>query len=253
MIDNLPLVSIITPLYCCEKYIAETIMSVQNQSYTNYEHIVVDDCSTDNSYAIVNELSKNDSRIKLLKNEKNSRVAYTRNRALDVANGDYILFLDSDDILVPQALEILINLIRSNNYSIVTGPYQKMSEDGSKLYGVIIPPECVDYKDMLKTCTMPFMTTMIRRDVVGNHRLKNIHHEDYFFWLNILSEGHKCYGFQDFQLGYYRLTANSLSRNKFKTFKYQWNIYKNELKFGNIKSLYYFMFYATKGLIKYFK
>lgn len=248
-----PLVSIITPLFKSEKYIAETIISVQSQTFTDYEHIIVDDCSPDNSYNVALSYAEQDPHIILMKNEHNMRVAYTRNRALDVARGKYILFLDSDDILTDDALDSLVKMIRTGGYSIVTGPYQKMSEDGSRFFGTIYPPKCVDFSDMLKTCTMPFMTTMLSRDIIGEHRLKNVHHEDYLFWLGILEKGHKCYGYRSKALGYYRLTPNSLSRNKLKTFQYQWNIYVNELHLGYIKSLYYFFHYTVKGIIKYIK
>lgn len=253
MINQKPKISVITPLYNSAQFISKTIESVQSQTYRNYEHIIIDDCSSDDSYAIAEQKSFEDKRIVLLKNEVNSRVSLTRNRGIDIATGDYIMFLDSDDILVYDAMEILINLMLSSEALIYTAPYQKMSEDGSKLLGVITPPKCVLYKDMLKTCTMPFMTTIISRCIVGDHRLKNVHHEDYLFWLEILKEGYCCYGYCEKPLGFYRLTSNSLSRNKLNTIKYQWNIYRNELNFDVIRSFYYFTFYAFNGLAKHWK
>lgn len=252
--DN-PFVSIITPLYCAEKFIGTTIKSVQKQTYRFYEHIIIDDCSVDQSYEIAKSFAEKDEKIKLLRNQQNCRVAHTRNRGIDLAVGKYILFLDSDDILAEDALEILVKCFKENSKALIyTAPYQKMSEDGRKFLGVIKPPECVCYKDMLKTCTMPFMTTMIRRDIVGEHRLKNVHHEDYLFWLEVLKEGnYSCYGYCKKALGYYRLTPNSLSRNKLKTFRYQWNIYRNEIRLDYFNCCYYFIFYALNGLSKYIK
>lgn len=250
-----PRISIITPLYNSEKYVGATIESVQNQTYRNYEHIIIDDCSSDNSYSIAKSKADNDNQIILLRNSENLRVAFTRNHGIDTATGDYILFLDSDDILTNDALEVLVNCFTQNSEAVIyTAPYQKMSEDGSKMFGIIAPPDYVSYKEMLKTCTMPFMTTIILRDIVKEHRLKNVHHEDYLFWLEILHDGkYKCFGYRDKPLGCYRLTANSLSRNKFKTFRYQWNIYRNEIKLGFFKSTYYFVFYVFNGLIKFLK
>lgn len=251
----LPKISIITPLYNVENCIGDTIESVQRQTYKNYEHIIIDDCSPDNSYQVAKSYEDKDSKIVLLKNDKNSRVAFTRNRGLDIACGDYILFLDSDDILMEDALKILVKCFEQNPKALIyTAPYQKISEDGSKKYGIITPPATTNYKAMLKTCTMPFMTSIIRRDIVGDLRLKNVHHEDYLFWLQALNSGkYTCYGYREKPLGYYRLTSNSLSRNKFKTFRYQWNIYRNELKLGLFKSCYYFCFYAVHGVIKLLK
>lgn len=250
-----PKVSIITPLYRAENFIKATIESVQRQTYRNYEHIIVDDCSPDNSYAVAKLLANKDSRIILMRNEQNTRVAFTRNRGIDVASGDYILFLDSDDILTDDALEILIDCFNKKpEAKLYTAPYQKMSEDGSKIFGIIIPPETTNYKGMLKTCTMPFMTSIVRRDVIDNYRLKNVHHEDYLFWLEVLRSGdYTCYGYREKPLGYYRLTSNSLSRNKLKTFRYQWNIYRNELKLNFFQSVYNFTFYAINGIIKLLK
>lgn len=253
--NNQPKISIITPLFRSENFIAATIESVQQQTYRNYEHIIIDDCSPDDSYNIALRYSEVDSQIKLLRNERNLRVALTRNRGLDIASGDYVLFLDSDDVLSEDALEILVDCFNKNpDAKLYTAPYQKMSEDGTKLFGIITPPETTNYKRMLRTCTMPFMTSIVRRDVVDNYRLKNVHHEDYLFWLEVLRSGdYTCYGYRDKPLGYYRLTSNSLSRNKFKTFRYQWNIYRKELKFNFFKSVYNFVFYAVYGVIKLLK
>lgn len=249
-----PKISVITPLYNCEKFIAQTIESVQCQTYDNYEHIIIDDCSSDDSYAVAAQKASADSRIILLRNDTNLRVAYTRNRGLDIATGDYVWFLDSDDKLMPDAFEILINRMLSTPGALIyTASYQKMSEDGSKLFGVISPPEKVAYKDILKTCTIAVLSTMLDRKVIGDIRFKKIHHEDYLFWLDILSQGYLCHGYDEKPLGMYRLTSNSLSRNKFKTSKYQWNIYRNELELGLPKSCYYFVFYAINGLIKLLK
>lgn len=253
--SNQPKISIITPLFRAENFIGATIESVQRQTYGNYEHIIIDDRSPDNSYAVAEGYTKNDPKITLLRNEKNSRVAFTRNRGLDIATGEYILFLDSDDVLTDDALEILVDCFHKNpEAKLYTAPYQKMSEDGATMFGVITPPDTTNYKAMLKTCTMPFMTSIVRRDVVGEYRLKNVHHEDYLFWLEVLRSGdHTCYGYREKPLGYYRLTTNSLSRNKFKTFRYQWNIYRNEIKLGFFKSAYNFMFYAVNGVLKLLK
>ena len=106
-----PLVSIITPLYNASNYISDTISSIQKQSYSNWEHLIVDDCSTDNSVKLVESLASNDTRIKLFKISKNNGAAFCRNYATNQAKGDYIAFLDSDDLWHSEKLERQISFM----------------------------------------------------------------------------------------------------------------------------------------------
>ena len=126
-----PLVSIITPLYNSEKFIAETIESVLTQTYTNWEMLIVNDCSKDNGASIVEKYSKKDKRIKLFNNEKNMGVSFTRNRAIDLSNGKYIAFLDSDDLWYKEKLKKQIRMMEEKNISLSYTAYTKMNEDGS--------------------------------------------------------------------------------------------------------------------------
>ena len=165
-----PLVSIITPLYNSEKYIAETIEFVLAQTYSNWEMIIVDDCSKDNGVEIVEKYREKDKRIKLYQNEINKGVSYTRNRAIDIAQGKYIAFLDSDDLWKKEKLEKQINFMEQNNIVLSYTAYEKINEDGSKR-GEIRVPEKLDYKELLKNCLIGFLTAIYRKE-----ELKNFNH-----------------------------------------------------------------------------
>lgn len=158
-----PLVSIITPLYNSEKYIAETIESVLAQTYSNWEMIIVDDCSKDNSTKIVEEYQKKDRRIKLYRNEINKGVSYTRNRAIDLSQGKYIAFLDSDDLWKKEKLEKQIKFMEEKNVVLSYTAYEKINEDGSKR-GEVRVPDKLDYEELLKNCLIGFLTAIYRKE-----------------------------------------------------------------------------------------
>ena len=158
-LKNEPLVSIITPLYNCEKYIEETILSVINQTYKNWEMIIVDDYSKDKGAEIVRKYRKIDSRIKLYKNEINQGVSFTRNRAIDLSLGKYIAFLDSDDLWKKEKLEKQISFMEENNIVLSYTGYEKINSDGS-LRGEIKVPEKLDYNELLKNCLIGFLTAV---------------------------------------------------------------------------------------------
>ena len=135
------LVSIITPVYNCEKLISSTIKSVQNQTYKNWEMLLIDDCSTDNSAKIIKEYSKKDSRIKYLKLKENSGAALARNKALEISNGRFIAYLDSDDLWRPEKLEKQVAFMLKNNYAFTCTDYEKITEDGKSLNKIIKIPK----------------------------------------------------------------------------------------------------------------
>lgn len=245
------LVSIITPMYNSEKYILETYESIKNQSYTNWEWIVIDDCSNDKSYEIVLQLKKEDSRIQLLKNRFNLKAAGSRNRGLDLANGEYITFIDSDDIWFNNFLEEQIKLLNKKKCSIVFSSYKRKSENLSQDFGDYIVPEIVTYKNLLKTNYLSCLTVLYKKSTYKNKRfiegLKM--HEDYVFWLellenNIIAKGNKKI------LAVYRIRKSSSSRNKIKNLLYMFYIFHNIRKEKILKTCYYLVNYIYYGLKK---
>ena len=244
-----PLVSIITPLYNSEKYIAETIESVLAQTYSNWEMIIVDDCSKDNSTKIVEEYQKKDRRIKLYQNEINKGVSYTRNRSIDIAQGKYIAFLDSDDLWKKEKLEKQINFMEQNNIVLSYTAYEKINEDGSKR-GEIRVPEKLDYKELLKNCLIGFLTAIYRKEELKNFKFINSKAEDYIFWLSILKKIEYAYGINEI-LASYRVLNNSRSSNKIDIVKFHWKIYRKIEKLSLLRSIYYYLIYIKRGIARY--
>lgn len=246
-----PLVSIITPLYNSEKFISETIESVLSQTYENWEMIIVNDCSKDNGVKIVEEYSKKDKRIKLFNNEKNMGVSFTRNRAIDLSQGIYIAFLDSDDLWHKEKLEKQIKMMEEKNISLSYTAYTKINEDGS-LRGKIEVPEKVNYKGLLKGNIMGCLTVVVRKDILKDSKFKQTKQEDYILWLELLKKVEFAYGIQE-SLAFYRVLNNSRSSNKVDLVKFNWKIYREVERLNLIESIYYFVIYLTRGIRRYLK
>ena len=153
-------VSIVTPSYNSTEFIAETILSVQNQSYRNWEMIITDDCSTDNSVKIIQSFIDKDDRIKLITLEKNSGSGEARNTSTERANGDVIAFLDSDDLWDKDFLWKSLQFMEQKNAAIVYSSYRRKSENLAVNLGNFQVPERVDYNDMLKSCAISCLTGM---------------------------------------------------------------------------------------------
>lgn len=244
-----PLVSIITPLYNSEKYIAETIESVLAQTYSNWEMIIVDDCSKDNSTKIVEEYQKKDRRIKLYRNEINKGVSYTRNRAIDLSQGKYIAFLDSDDLWKKEKLEKQIKFMEEKNVVLSYTAYEKINEDGSKR-GEVRVPDKLDYEELLKNCLIGFLTAIYRKEELKDFKFINSKAEDYIFWLSILKKIEYAYGINEI-LASYRVLNNSRSSNKIDIVKFHWKIYRKIEKLSLLRSIYYYFIYIKRGLKRY--
>ena len=246
-----PLVSIITPLYNSEKYIGGTIESVLNQTYKNWEMLIVDDCSKDDGVKIVNEYVLKDKRIKLFRNEKNEGVSFARNKALDLAQGKYIAFLDSDDLWKKEKLEKQISFMEKNNIDLSYTGYEKINMDGS-LRGEIKVPEKLDYKELLKNCLIGFLTAIYLKEKFKIYKFKKTKAEDYIFWLEILKQVDYAYGIQE-SLAYYRVSNNSRSSNKLDIVRFHWKIYREYEKLNFFKAVYYYFIYIKRGMERYKK
>lgn len=244
------LVSIITPSYNCERFIAKTIESVLAQTYKNWEMIIIDDCSPDNSNKIIEEYIKKDNRIKLIKLKKNSGPAIARNRGIEEAKGRYIAFLDADDLWYPKKLEQQIVFMDENDLSFTYSSYNLIDEEGNDL-GFFKTKEKITYREMLKTCSVGCLTAIYDTEKLGKVYMPNIlKRQDYGLWLKILRKINATKGIME-PLGAYRILKNSVSSNKINAAKYQWKIYREVEKLSLIKSVYYFIHYAYYGFKKY--
>ncbi|MDS1369877.1 glycosyltransferase family 2 protein [Aliarcobacter butzleri] len=246
------LVSIITPLYNSEKYISDTINSVLKQTYINWEMIIIDDFSSDNSFNIVKEYSDKDSRIKLIRLNKNSGVAIARNKGIREARGKYLTFIDSDDLWENNFIEKSINFMLNNNYSFIYSSYRRSDENLEKLFKDYIVPLKVNYNDLLKSNRISCLTAFININTLGKMYMNETlySHEDYSLWLNILKKIDFAYGIQDV-LATYRIRKTSLSRNKIKMAKAQWKFLREIEKLNFFKAIYYFILYSYNGIRKY--
>lgn len=232
------LVSIITPMYNAKKYIAQTIKSVQNQTYSSWEMIIMDDCSTDESAAIVQEMAQKDDRIHYYCNDVNCGVAATRNHAMDKANGRYLAFLDSDDLWVEDKLERQMSVLKNKNCAFTYAGCDVIDENGEAVQKVRHVPEYITYEKLLWGNVIPCLTVLIDREKVKSFQMPKIGHEDYATWLTIFKDIREGYGIDEV-LGHYRVNRNSVSGNKLRTIKWTWNIYRNNQGINPVKSACY--------------
>ena len=187
IINKQPLVSIITPNYNCGKFIALTIESVLAQTYTNWEMIIQDDCSTDNSYEIACRYAKADPRIKVFRNGKNSGAALTRNYAIEVSQGEYLAFLDSDDIWFPEKLEKQIDFMQKNNCDFVFSEYEQIGEDNESLGIRVKSIPRLTYTRMLMHCWPGCLTVMYDQKKLGKIYSPDIQkNNDHALFLKVL-------------------------------------------------------------------
>lgn len=245
-----PLVSIITPAYNCANLIVETITSVQNQTYTNWEMIIVDDCSIDNTREIISEISKHDPRVKLLCLENNSGAAVARNTAIKAANGDYVAFLDSDDLWLPEKLDKQISFMEEHDYAFSFTKYRIMLEDGTLTDNVVNIPAEIDYHGLLKNTIIGCLTVIVNVKKTGPIEMPNIRtRQDFALWLSILKRGVKAHGLKE-ELALYRKVQGSISSNKVKAAKMTFRVYRDVEKLGLFYSIYCFIHYAWNAVRK---
>ncbi|MGR2847523.1 glycosyltransferase [Vibrio vulnificus] len=231
------LVSIIMPAYNSSRFINESIESVLSQSYSSWELLVVDDCSTDDTALIVKWYEKKDKRIKYIKMEVNTgSPSGPRNKGLEEARGEYIAFLDSDDIWKFQKLEKQICFMEKNNYEFTCSSYEIISEKGDKI-GSYTPNGSVDYEMMLKNNSVGCLTALIKRSLIEGCFFPKCGHEDYALWLKLVKKSYKIYACSE-PLAAYRKVSNSVSSNKMKVFKFFWHIYRYEENLSIVKTLY---------------
>jgi glycosyltransferase involved in cell wall biosynthesis len=245
------LVSIITPSYNSAKFIAETIQSVQNQTYQNWEMIIVDDGSSDETETIVKTFIEKDKRIQFYKLEQNSGPAVARNTGIEKAKGNYMTFLDADDIWFPNFIENSIATINETNVSFVFSSYRRSNENLEFVYSDFIVPQKVTYTDILKSNSISCLTAFLDVKTLGKKFMPIIRkRQDMGLWLQYLKEIPYAYGIQEPQ-AIYRIRENSLSRKKSDLIKYQWQFYREVEKLTVFQSIYYMLHWMYRGFMKY--
>lgn len=249
------LVSIIMPSYNTASFIEETIQSVLNQTYTNWELIIVDDCSTDNTDEVLENIK--DSRIRYFKNDKNSGAAVSRNKALREARGQWIAYLDSDDLWMPEKLEKQIHFMENNGYAFSYTNYEEIDVNGNKTGVSITGPKKITKTGMFNYCWPGCLTVMFDANKIGLIQIEDIKkNNDYAMWLKVCRKA-DCF-LLDETLGQYRKgRIGSVSTHSIKTMiGWHYKLYHEAECMGKIESLYntgrnlIFGFYKKKRYVK---
>ncbi|WBU90702.1 glycosyltransferase family 2 protein [Cellulophaga omnivescoria] len=244
-------VSIVTPVYNSEKFVSDCIQSVQDQTYENWEHILVDDCSSDLSASIIKEFAKTDSRVIYVKLKKNSGAGVSRNKAIELASGSYIAFLDSDDIWHKDKLGRQIEFMVKNKHNFSFSSYDVIDEKGNVLSKSKKVLNHVNYNRALFKNPIGCLTVIYNCDSLGKHYMPSIRkRQDYALWLKLLKIT-DAYGL-NLNLASYRIVNNSISSNKLDLLKYEWKIYREEEKLSFIKSSFYLFTAVVLKLKSYF-
>ncbi len=256
--SHLPLVSIITPLYNAEKYITATLKSIQNQTYTNWEHLIVNDLSTDTSLQLVETFAKKDPRIKVVTLSRNSGAAHSRNKATELATGAYIAFLDADDLWHPEKLEKQLQFMEAHNAAVSYTNYIHINEAGEPLGKRIKALPELPYKKQHSNNYIGNLTGIYKASEIGKIIAPNIRkRQDWAVWLEAIKKSNRpALGLQE-DLAFYRIHEGSMSANKLNLVKYNFKFYKEYLGYSWIKSALYlvrffyeYFFVRTKWIEK---
>jgi teichuronic acid biosynthesis glycosyltransferase TuaG len=245
------LVSIITPSYNSEEYIAYTIKSIQKQSYTNWELLITDDCSDDSTVQIITSFIKNDKRIKLFHLNQNSGSGVSRNNSLNHAKGKFIAFCDSDDLWLPNKLEKQILFMLKNDLQFTYSSYKVCNEKGLIVRNVICPTK-ISSRKMLNNNYVGCLTAVYDSEQLGKIYMSKIRNrQDWVLWIKILKICGPTIGLTQ-PLAIYRDRSSSISSNKLKQLKYNYNVYRYELGYNSFTStlllVNFLIHYATKKI-----
>lgn len=244
------LVSIIMAAYNAEKTIELAIESVLNQTYSNFELLVINDCSKDGTAKLVEDFSAKDNRVRLISNEKNSGVSFTRKHGLEEANGSWIAILDSDDAWAPEKLEKQIELQNRTNADLLFTGSAFMDSEGRPIDWCLHAPAEATYRQLLKQNVLSNSSALVRKELYAKHyAVGDGMHEDFAIWLSILKDGKKAYGVDE-PLLIYRIAKSSKSGNKIKAAKMNWNTYRY-VGLNVVEAAYYEAWYMFKNVMKY--
>lgn len=248
-----PLVSIVTPVFNSSDFLQTSIHSVISQTYTNWEHIIVDDCSSDNSVEIIKEIAKSEPRLKLLQLPKNMGAGPARNLAIKEAKGKYIAFLDSDDYWIPEKLNIQIKYMENNQIAFSHSSYGFLNEKGLEIRKPFyVSNHPITYTDLLKRTEISCLTAIYNQQIIGKIYMPDFRRkQDYAYWLSILKKGYKSYP-QNNVLAYYRQRKGSSTNSKYKLILKHYYFLKDNEGLSSINAFIYTLYWIKNGLVKYY-
>lgn len=248
-----PMISVIMPAYNAASYIEEAIRSVQSQTLSDWELLVIDDCSTDDTCAVVERLAQQDSRIILIKNETNKGAAGVRNQGFELCRGEFVALLDSDDVWLPEKLSLQLDKLQKSGAHFCYTSYGVMDAEGNPAKKDYTVPEETDFEKLLKENVIGCSTVLMRREICEKYRFNtDFFHEDYLLWLQLLHDGYTAAGCSEV-LTKWRYIETSRSFNKWQSAKNRWKIYRDYLRLPLLKSLRVFGSYVFASLKKYGK
>ncbi|QSX09600.1 glycosyltransferase family 2 protein [Alkalibacter rhizosphaerae] len=246
-----PQCSVVIPVYNREEYIERTLRSILNQTFKDIEVIVIDDASTDQSWNKIQEVARQDPRIRTYRNKTNAGVAETRNRGICLAEGKYVALLDSDDVWVKDKLQRQMAQIKETGCRISYCGYGFFDKDGNRIGDTFHVPASVDLQRLLKRNVISCSTVVGETTLFRSHPFdKSYYHEDLVAWISMLQECKRACGVPE-ELAEITIMKGSRSGNKWTCARHRWKIYRDFLKMGRIRGLYYFMNYAYYSVVKY--
>ncbi len=245
------LISIVVPVYNAERFLEETVRTVQSQTYQAWELLLVDDCSNDESRNIALRMTEQDARVRLICQETNQGAARARNRGMQEAKGRYLCFLDADDIWEIDKLQQELAFMKEKQAGFVFTGYEFADEAGCGLGKVVTVPEQITYREALKNTTIFTSTVMLDREIIEDKYIcmPEIPSEDTATWWQILKQYGVAYGLNK-NLVKYRRSENTLSSNKWVAIQRIWDLYRKQEGFSVIKSMYCMFFWAVRAVLR---
>lgn len=244
------LISVIVPVYNAGKYIEETIHMVEKQTYKEWELILIDDCSTDNSRKLIKDriAIRKDEKIRLIEKETNEGAAMARNTGMDAARGRYIAFLDADDVWMADKLQKELAFMEEKQAAFVCTAYEFGDEKARGTGKIVHVPKTLTYKKALSrtvifTTTVLLDTSKTGRELIHMPQVKS---EDTALWWKLLRSGYTAYGLDEV-LAIYRRPAKSLSSNKLEAIRRIWHLYRKQEGLSVLQSIRYFIFWAFRA------
>jgi teichuronic acid biosynthesis glycosyltransferase TuaG len=245
-----PIVSIITPAHNSERFLDETIRSVLAQTFPRWEMIIVDDVSSDSTPEIARAFASEDARIRHLRLESNVGPARARNAGMDAARGRFLAFLDSDDLWLPEKLEVQVEEMLRTGAEFTYADYRMIDEEGRIVGRPIRAPAKMDYRALLKNTAIGCLTVMLEREAVQGTRMPALsRHEDLAMWYALLKRGIVARGIPR-DLARYRIVHGSRSRDKISTAMHMWKVYRDVEKLALADALWCFVHYAWRAYWK---
>lgn len=248
--ESQPLISVIMPCYNMASYVSDSIKSVIAQTYPHWELLIVDDASSDETVNIIKSYAQADFRIKFAIKKQNSGISDTRNQCIQMAQGQFLAFLDADDIWHPEKLEKQLSFMLAKNIGFTYSTYDWIDEDGKIMNKFINTIGNLDYKTYLRNTIIGCSTVMVNKAIIGDVFVPKFRtSEDTATWLDILRKGLMAYAIDE-SLVSYRIRRKSASSNKIRASIDLWKVYRQHEKLPFFKAIYYFSCYAFNAVKK---